>query len=75
MEINRYCKSAHALIVILFLVQLVSLSNASFFKEVTDDNFDKLLDPEKASIMMEFYAPWCGHVSTANFLTAILPIN
>lgn len=36
---------------------------ALFHKDVTPDTFDTLLDPMKSHLLIEFYAPWCGHVS------------
>ncbi|CAN8072892.1 unnamed protein product [Agarophyton chilense] len=46
---------------ITLLAALISFSQAYYYKDVNAKDFDRLLDPEKASIMLEFYAPWCGH--------------
>eukprot|EP00177_Eucheuma_denticulatum_P001440 GFKZ01002596.1.p1 GENE.GFKZ01002596.1~~GFKZ01002596.1.p1 ORF type:complete len:362 (+),score=56.97 GFKZ01002596.1:536-1621(+) len=43
------------------LVCLVSYTTALYYKDVTASDFDSLIDSSKASIMLEFYAPWCGH--------------
>lgn len=40
-----------------------------FHKDVTPSNFDKLLNPSDSHLLMEFYAPWCGHVRPATLFT------
>lgn len=42
---------------------LLAASSALYYNDVTSNDFDKLIDSSKASILLEFYAPWCGHVS------------
>lgn len=39
----------------------LSGASALYHRDVTAKTFDKLIDPSKAHIMLEFYAPWCGH--------------
>lgn len=46
---------------ILLLALLHVSVQALYHKDVTTKTFDKLLDPSKSHILLEFYAPWCGH--------------
>lgn len=46
---------------ILLLALLQVTVQALYHKDVTPKTFDKLLDPSKSHILLEFYAPWCGH--------------
>jgi len=49
-------------VTIALIASALSCASALYYKDVTADNFDELIDPSKASILLEFYAPWCGHV-------------
>ncbi|OMJ22846.1 putative protein disulfide-isomerase [Smittium culicis] len=33
----------------------------TYVKEITDRNFDKLVHNSRYPVVVEFYAPWCGH--------------
>ena len=46
---------------IAIVVGLVSIAQAVYLPDVTPKTFDKELDPSKRHILVEFYAPWCGH--------------
>ncbi|KAI0559984.1 Disulfide-isomerase PDIA-1 Endoplasmic reticulum secreted [Gracilaria domingensis] len=54
-------KHNKSVISVTLLASLISLSGAYYYNDVTPADFDTLLDPAKASVMVEFYAPWCGH--------------
>lgn len=49
---------------LIFIIALVQVPvNSLYHRDVTAKSFDTLLDPSKAHLLIEFYAPWCGHVS------------
>lgn len=46
---------------VFLALALVIQVTAVYHKDVTSKDFDTLLDPSKSHILVEFYAPWCGH--------------
>lgn len=45
----------------MVLAALACAAQCVYLPDVTAKEFDKKLDPSKMSILIEFYAPWCGH--------------
>ena len=47
---------------------MVSLSGnfnvCSYYQVAVAENFDDLVNDETKDVLIEFYAPWCGHCKT-----------
>ncbi len=40
---------------------LLSAVQSIYLPDVTPKTWDKVIDPSKTHVLLEFYAPWCGH--------------
>ena len=44
-----------------FIQFTLPIRESSVFQVVVAENFDEIVNDENKDVLIEFYAPWCGH--------------
>ena len=45
----------------LFTTRSPTVFSFSFYQVVVGETFDEIVNDETKDVLIEFYAPWCGH--------------